>query len=408
MAEEATPDKARDLLQQGLARYGCGEVEAALEAWREALALEPDNVEAQKLVQFVEERMASGVVDARRTTRTMPFQREKTELKWGPGPLIAGADDTDPSTRDTAEVAAIAGANLAAGADHDTLDDEGPMRRRRDTLVSSLSAILAPSTRSSEREHTNPTSSMPAVSSSTRRTPLPTTAYDPKAILLGSEPTAAPAPNEYEDISSAELNQLIDDDSGARDFEDTDKHLPINRSKTPPVPVGPASEEVTRPIGDDGGAVPSKTPVPPGYNRSETPVDIALAAARQRAAQLVDECRAELDGGNLAAAAIAADEAIEEGDKAPLPGIAEIIEPARALFEKAFAGHVGRDDRVPQMSAETAAINTGNFDHRTGFLLSCIDGTLPIQTLVDISGMARFDCLRTLSRLLNQGIIKFD
>ena len=58
------------------------------------------------------------------------------------------------------------------------------------------------------------------------------------------------------------------------------------------------------------------------------------------------------------------------------------------------------------MAVDDATVNNSSFDHRTGFLLSCIDGTLPIDTLIDISGMGRFEAARTLSRLLRRKIIK--
>ncbi|MCG5052408.1 MAG: hypothetical protein KA712_05570 [Myxococcales bacterium] len=52
-------DVRRDI-ERGLACYGRGAVLEALDAWRHALALSPANEEAQRLVELVERRLATG------------------------------------------------------------------------------------------------------------------------------------------------------------------------------------------------------------------------------------------------------------------------------------------------------------------------------------------------------------
>lgn len=168
------------------------------------------------------------------------------------------------------------------------------------------------------------------------------------------------------------------------------------------VPQAPVANVITRPVGNE-----KVTPtVLNALSRTATPLDLALAQARDRGKLLVRQCNEALAAGQAEAAAAAAEEALEESEKAPAPGISEVIEPARAALERAFVAHLGRPGSVPIMAVDDATVNTSNFDHRTGFLLSCIDGTLPIETLIDISGMGRFEAVRTLSRLLRRRIIK--
>ncbi len=168
------------------------------------------------------------------------------------------------------------------------------------------------------------------------------------------------------------------------------------------VPTSATLDVITRQVGAD-----RPTPQALGaLNRADTPLDLALAQARDRGKMLVRQCREALASGKAEAAAAAAEDALDEADKAPAPGIGEVIEPARSTLEKAFVAHLGRPGSVPTMAVDDATVNNSNFDHRTGFLLSCIDGTLPIETLVDISGMGRFEAVRTLSRLLRKRIIK--
>lgn len=181
-------------------------------------------------------------------------------------------------------------------------------------------------------------------------------------------------------------------------------HIPRPGTPSGGVPERPAADVATRPVGGD-------QPTPRNLHvltRAQTPLDVALVQARERGQRLVRQCREALTAAKASAAAAAAEEALEESEKAPAPGIAEVIEPARALLEQAFVAHLGRPSSVPTMAVDDATVNASNFDHRTGFLLSCIDGTLPVDTLMDISGMGRFEALRTLSRLLRRKIIKID
>jgi len=153
------------------------------------------------------------------------------------------------------------------------------------------------------------------------------------------------------------------------------------------------------------GSMSPEGSMPPGGSMSLAgSQDLALAQARQTAQSLVAACRTAFDNNDIPSAAQAADAALIESERAPLPGIADVIEPARELFETVFSCHVGGDDGVPQLAADVSAMKSG-FDHRMGFLLSCIDGSLPVHTLLEISGLSRVECTRTLSRLLTNQII---
>lgn len=173
-------------------------------------------------------------------------------------------------------------------------------------------------------------------------------------------------------------------------------------------PVATVTDVVTRQIGVDrsppdgvGGASTTKRPRPVAIDHE------GATAARIRATDLVDQCRAAFGRRHLADAAAAAEEALREGEAAPPPGIAEVIEPARPLFERVFAAHVGPDAGIPLPAMAPALIAARSLDHRTGFLLSRMDGSVSVETLFEIAGMSRFASLRTLSALLRDGLIKF-
>jgi tetratricopeptide (TPR) repeat protein len=342
---------ARALLEKGLARYGRGQIAEAIAAWREALEVDPNNDEARKLVDFVQARLGPAVasppadVNTRQTANFPTVKDEPTEIT-DEMDAIDVDDDFDENRKDTnPEVDRTTEENLPS------VGNVSRDRKRRDTLVSNVPSLLAQGTRSRNE---------------TPRVPRP-------AVV-----------------------DRLEEDSAPR------RAIPSS------VPTEESGDSLTRPIGSA-----HKTPAtgvqmrPTATFRTDTPLDMALTIARTRAAKMVDLCRTCLETGNVDGAAEAAEEALEEGDKAPLPGIAEVIEPARAMFEQAFAAHVGPEVAVPVMVTDNANLNTSSFDHKTGFLLSCIDGSLAVSTLLDISGMGRFDSLRTLSRLLRRRIISF-
>jgi hypothetical protein len=128
---------------------------------------------------------------------------------------------------------------------------------------------------------------------------------------------------------------------------------------------------------------------------------------RVLASELVDRCRTMLEHNRVEAAVAAAESALREGERAPPPGIAEVIEPARPLFERAFEAFVGSMDQVPILAISEGVLATQGLDHRAGFLLSRIDGLMTIEHLLDIAGMPRFEALRILSSLLRSKTIRF-
>ena len=336
---------ARSLIERGLASYGRGELQQALGQWREALRIEPGNAEAHKLVSFVEERMSAKTPVPPKNTSREP---SPMPAKGGKSPKAVdgwNADEGTPSESDVQTAARLIRAEVAF---RDA--DEG-VRKRRPTLVSMLPELLAPSTLPEDMRRT--AAVMVAVSPAPQSVPAPV------------KPASRPSP--------------------ANDG----------------VPQAAAGEVVTRQVElAPSGPHNSRT-----AHRADTPLDLALAEARDRGKILVRQCSDALTAGKNEAAAAAAEEALQEAEKSPAPGIGEVVGPARSTLERAFFAHLGRTG-VPTMAVDDATVNASSFDHRTGFLLSCIDGTLPIETLIDISGMGRFEAVRTLSRLLRRKIIK--
>jgi hypothetical protein len=177
----------------------------------------------------------------------------------------------------------------------------------------------------------------------------------------------------------------------------------IEEERDEAAPEAPVFGDETRRLGsephntEDSGRVPQTIDLPSEDQATEM---------RVLAGELVDRCRTMLEKGKLEAAVAAAESALREGERAPPPGIAEVIEPARAIFERAFEGYVGSLEQVPILAISEGVLASQGFDHRVGFLLSLIDGVVSIEALLDIAGMPRFEAIRILSLLLRSKTIR--
>jgi len=117
------------------------------------------------------------------------------------------------------------------------------------------------------------------------------------------------------------------------------------------------------------------------------------------ATELVGECRAALNDNRAAPAALAAELAMQLAERAPPPGIDDLIEQSRALFERAFRAFAGNPHGCPIRAIPTATIADQGLDERAAFLMSRLDGMTSIADLIDSSGLPRFDAMRVISSL---------
>jgi hypothetical protein len=115
--------------------------------------------------------------------------------------------------------------------------------------------------------------------------------------------------------------------------------------------------------------------------------------------ELIGECRAALNDNRAAPAALAAEMALQLAERAPPPGLNDLIEPSRALFERAFRAFMGNPHACLIRATAMENICDHELDQRAAFLMSRLDGMTSIADLIDSSGMPRFDAVRVLSSL---------
>ncbi|HKP63716.1 MAG TPA: hypothetical protein VJV78_43580 [Polyangiales bacterium] len=80
----------------------------------------------------------------------------------------------------------------------------------------------------------------------------------------------------------------------------------------------------------------------------------------------------------------------------------------RARLVQLYASKLGPMDRVITVTLETSQLRWLGLDHRSGFLLSRVDGVSTVEEVLDICGMPRLEALKTLADLLERGAIRLD
>jgi hypothetical protein len=138
--------------------------------------------------------------------------------------------------------------------------------------------------------------------------------------------------------------------------------------------------------------------------RREAERDPREIVAQRRVTELLRDAREAADGGDFARAVIAVEEATladSDGTVAPI-----MLHRHRDLVYRIYEGHIGDMTAVPIIAVPLHEISSHSLDHRTGFLLSRIDGMLTFEDILDVAGMPRMEAYQILSRLLRKGVIE--
>jgi hypothetical protein len=120
---------------------------------------------------------------------------------------------------------------------------------------------------------------------------------------------------------------------------------------------------------------------------------------RASTTELIGECRAALNENRAGPAALAGELALQLAERAPSPGLDDLIDPSLALFERAFRAFVGNPHACPIRAIATETIAGHGLDERAAFLMSRMDGLTSIADLIDGSGMSHFDAVRVMASL---------
>jgi tetratricopeptide (TPR) repeat protein len=348
---------AADLLERGIRAYTRGALAEAERCWNEALALDPGNDRARSYLDVL---LASGSA--------------------APAPPAA-------ATRGAGQGRAVP---LPAPASAPATAEPVPL-----PLPAPKAAAPAPG------------SPAPAGKGAGQKGPVPLPAPAPPAApwmrspitLPPQQPTPTPSPGE--EPPPPVLTPVAAEPAPARD-----DHISVNDYVASPWDDGPAS--VPAVVLDDGDGLDLASVDEQSGLRPLVP-DSPLPAVRPHARPRSD-VEVWMDGAR---------ELFALGD---FSGSLEMIEKilridphhteARLYLEQnestltaMYESKLGPGDATPRLAIGGEEVMWLNLDHRAGFLLAQIDGTVTYDDLFAVSGLPRLDTARILATLLQEGVI---
>jgi hypothetical protein len=133
------------------------------------------------------------------------------------------------------------------------------------------------------------------------------------------------------------------------------------------------------------------TPVPSGPISAPLPADPAV------------EMQEHFALGDYSGALVIAESILDEN---PTHTAArEYADSCRSVLQEMYTARLGSLDRVPVVAVPRDQLRWLSIDHRTGFILSLVDGVSTIDMILDICGMPALDALRMLFELAQQRVI---
>ena len=85
-----------------------------------------------------------------------------------------------------------------------------------------------------------------------------------------------------------------------------------------------------------------------------------------------------------------------------------MIELLRATLFRRYRRELGGLTQIPRLVDEAGDLQGRNLPPSAGFLLSMVDGLTPLSDLVSVSGMDRFEALRSIYRMHEARILEWD
>jgi hypothetical protein len=168
-------------------------------------------------------------------------------------------------------------------------------------------------------------------------------------------------------------------------------------SALPPVPVVEAKE-----MGRAMDLI--ATPVPTAYTATPPPGAINSKLVGEEVQTLLKGARDLLDLDDHTGAI---DLIRKAQDLAPNdPEVARLRDRSELTLQTMFESKLGAMERRPRVVLKDDEIIWLNLDHRAGFVLAQIDGTVSFEDLFAVSGMSRLDTARILAQLIDEGVIK--
>lgn len=151
------------------------------------------------------------------------------------------------------------------------------------------------------------------------------------------------------------------------------------------------------------GPQPARPPQTATARNSPSSPRITPDIAPVRRVSPRQEMHERLDVGDFTAALTMAETMLEvDPDDQDALHVAEVC---RAKLKAIYINRLGSLNKIPILAVHPSNLRSLSLDHRSGFLLSLIDGMSSIEEIIDIAAMSPLEALRTLYALLTQHVI---
>jgi hypothetical protein len=120
----------------------------------------------------------------------------------------------------------------------------------------------------------------------------------------------------------------------------------------------------------------------------------------------LEPIRVRFEKGDYMGALLRAEAALE--GRPDFEAAKRYAESARELLKQLYLEKLGSGGQVLRLAMAPDEIQGLTLDHRSGFLISFIDGTSTVDEILDMSGMPQLETLRLLFEMRQQGVVAVD
>jgi hypothetical protein len=224
----------------------------------------------------------------------------------------------------------------------------------------------------------------------------------PSTPPIASRPSGALSSEAFDAFAALDSLDALDKPPSSRGPFRPNRMTPPGR---PPPPRSPSSDRSGRITGTAGLRLRRTTP-PPLEQEGDRVTPIAVESAPPSVLDALREMVVRWESKNYGGALVLA-ESVLVSDPDHLQA-KRLAESCREKLGEKYLSSLGGREAVPRVCMSPEEIRDLSLDHRAGFLLSFIDGSMSIDEVLDVSSMPELDVLRMMFELRQQGAIDID
>lgn len=400
--EHQSEPTAEECIRAGMYWFGRSDFVAAEAWWQRAVELEPGNPRAQECLRLLEKTSSTGFKEphqqpfASPTATRNPTIPPETPISSPSSPSLDSLEiETDPGGMQAQSMLDDSEAPTpAAGLPAQPM----PSQPRSTPTPSGLSTDPFDFAAGGEQLYRTPSSLNPP-NDAHAPTPNPWDQGPSRTPVVHVNPEgsydAVPDPTPLPQLDRERFFNRGDPQSKEEivDFLRATGDLPMDpppmnapAASSMPAPPQPGADIVfDDPIELDASPAPTSSP-----SATPLPTDpAALLAAAKKRYQLHDFM-----------GALEFLDQIEDDEEARA-----LAAEARKNLMKMYESKIGDFDRAPRVLISGEEVIWLNLNHRAGFILSQIDGSVSYEDLIALSGMPRLDTVRILADLISNNVI---